>query len=76
MKHVDQVIALLKTQIANQEEVADIKKTASEVVGKWVNPLSGGQEEINGLVCCLVQSGKTGVLTVTGRWERTKAIEH
>ncbi len=66
MRHVDQVIALLKTQIANEEEVADIKRTASEVVGKWVSPLSGGQEEINGLVYGLVQSGKTGVLTVTG----------
>lgn len=66
MRHADQVIALLKTQIANEAEVADTKKTASEVVNKWVNPLSGGQEEINGLVYGLVQSGKTGVLTVTG----------
>ena len=66
MKHVDQVIALLRKQIENEEEVADIKKTAHEVVQKWVNPVSGGQEEINGLVYGLVQSGKTGVLTVTG----------
>jgi hypothetical protein len=31
-----------------------------------VHPLSGGKEEINGLIYGLVQSGKTGVLTVTG----------
>lgn len=66
MKHSDQVLALLKKQIGNSEEVEDIKKTATEVSGKWVNPLSGGKEEINGLVYGLVQSGKTGVLSVTG----------
>src|SRR5882762_10592210 len=32
----------------------------------WVNPLSGGKAETNGLIYGLVQSGKTGVLTVTG----------
>jgi hypothetical protein len=66
MKHTDQVLGLLQKQIGNEEEVRDIGKTAKEVVGKWVNPLSGGKEEINGLVYGLVQSGKTGVLTVTG----------
>jgi len=66
MKHSDQVLALLKKQIGNAEEVEDIKKTASEVSTKWVNPLSGGKDEINGLVYGLVQSGKTGVLSVTG----------
>jgi Z1 domain len=66
MKHRDQVLALLKKQIGNDEEVRDICETAKEVVGKWVNPLSGGKEETNGLVYGLVQSGKTGVLTVTG----------
>src|ERR1700724_684456 len=66
MKHRDQVLALLKKQIGNDEEVKDICETAKEVVGKWVNPLSGGKEETNGLVYGLVQSGKTGVLTVTG----------
>lgn len=66
MKHVDQVIALLKTQIGNAQEVQDISDTAEEVVRKWVNPLSGGKEQTNGLVYGLVQSGKTGVLSVTG----------
>jgi hypothetical protein len=66
MKHGDQVLALLKKQIGNEEEVRDISETAKEVVSKWVNPLSGGKEETNGLVYGLVQSGKTGVLTVAG----------
>ena len=66
MKHKDQILGLLKKQIGNDEEVTEINETAKEVVGKWVNPLSGGKEEINGLVYGLVQSGKTGVLTVTG----------
>jgi hypothetical protein len=66
MKHQDQVLALLKKQIGNDQEVHDISETANEVVSKWVNPLSGGKEETNGLVYGLVQSGKTGVLTVTG----------
>jgi hypothetical protein len=48
------------------QEVQDISVTANEVVGRWVNPLTGGKEETNGLVYGLVQSGKTGVLTVTG----------
>jgi hypothetical protein len=64
MKHKDQVLALLQKQIGNDQEVQDISQTASEVVSKWVNPLSGGKEETNGLVYGLVQSGKTGVLTV------------
>jgi hypothetical protein len=66
MKHTDQVLALLRTQIGNDNEVQDIRKTAREVVSKWVDPLSGGKEAINGLVYGVVQSGKTGVLTVTG----------
>ncbi len=67
MKHSDEVLGLLKKQIGNEEEVRDIGKTAKEVVSKWVNPLRGGaKEEINGLIYGLVQSGKTGVLTVTG----------
>src|SRR5437763_4202661 len=66
MKHADQVLALLRKQIGNEQEVRDISETAQEVVARWANPLSGGREEINGLVYGLVQSGKTGVLTVTG----------
>ncbi len=66
MKHCDQVLGLLKKQIGNEQEVKEISETANEVVRKWVNPLSGGKEETNGLVYGLVQSGKTGVLTVTG----------
>jgi hypothetical protein len=66
MRHADQVLALLRKQIGNEEEVRDISRTANEVTGKWISPLSGGKEEINGLVYGLVQSGKTGVLTVTG----------
>ena len=53
-------------QIGNPEEVTDIRENAKEVADKWVHPLSGGKEEINGLIYGLVQSGKTGVLTVTG----------
>src|SRR3954466_12949582 len=66
MKHRDQVLALLNTQISNSDEVKEIQETAEEVSTKWVNPLSGGAEETNGLIYGLVQSGKTGVLTVTG----------
>src|SRR5690242_13159541 len=66
MNHCDQTIALLQKQIGNSEEVNDIKMTAEEVGAKWVDPLSGGKEETNGLIYGLVQSGKTGVLTVTG----------
>jgi hypothetical protein len=66
MKHSDQVLALLQKQIGNIEEVQDISKTAAEVVDKWVDPLSGGKEETNGLIYGLIQSGKTGVLTVSG----------
>lgn len=66
MKHRDQVLELLKKQIGNAEEVDEIGETANEVAGKWVNPLSGGKEETNGLIYGLIQSGKTGVLTVTG----------
>jgi len=66
MNHCDQTMLLLQKQIGNSAEVADIKETAKEVADKWVHPLSGGKEEINGLIYGLVQSGKTGVLTVTG----------
>lgn len=66
MKHVDQVLNLLRTQIGNTEEVTEIRETAKEVAKKWVEPLSGGKEEINGLIYGLVQSGKTGVLATTG----------
>ncbi|WP_440642255.1 Z1 domain-containing protein [Bradyrhizobium sp. PUT101] len=66
MKHSEQVLKLLRKQIGNDSEVQEIQRTAQEVVKKWINPLSGGVEEINGLVYGLVQSGKTGVLSVTG----------
>src|SRR6266446_7437710 len=66
MNHSDKVVEVLKKQIANAEGVRDIGDTADEVAQKWVNPLSGGIEETNGLIYGLVQSGKTGVLTVTG----------
>jgi hypothetical protein len=66
MRHSEQVLNLLRKQIGSESEVRDINQTAIEVVSKWVNPLSGGVEETNGLVYGLVQSGKTGVLSVTG----------
>lgn len=66
MKHTDQVMSLLKKQIANPEEVDEIRETAGKVAERWVNPLSGGKAQSNGLIYGLIQSGKTGVLTVTG----------
>ena len=66
MKHRDQVLGLLQKQIGNAAEVREISETAAEVASHWVHPLSGGKEEINGLIYGLVQSGKTGVLAVTG----------
>lgn len=66
MNHRDQVLALLTSQIGRPAEVADIRKTAEDVARRWVDPVSGGREQINGLIYGLVQSGKTGVLTVTG----------
>jgi hypothetical protein len=66
MKHSDEILNLLRQQVSNPEEVDDIAATANEVVRKWVDPLSGGNEQTNGLIYGLVQSGKTGVLTVTG----------
>ena len=66
MKHRTEIISLLNAQIGNKEEVSEIVATADEVAQNWVNPLSGGTEQINGLIYGLVQSGKTGVLTVTG----------
>jgi len=65
MRHSEQVLKLLQKQIGNENEVNDIQQTAEDVVSRWVNPLSGGVEETNGLVYGLVQSGKTGVLSVT-----------
>jgi hypothetical protein len=66
MRHRDQVEQLLQKQIGNAAEVADISATAERVAGRWVDPLSGGEEETNGLIYGLVQSGKTGVMAVTG----------
>lgn len=66
MNHRDEVLNVLKKQIGNDDEVDEIKATAMRVSAKWVNPLSGGKEDTNGLIYGLVQSGKTGVLTVTG----------
>lgn len=66
MRHRDEVLALLKKQIGNAQEVAEIGATAAEVAMHWVNPISGGKESTNGLVYGLVQSGKTGVLSVSG----------
>jgi hypothetical protein len=66
VKHRDQVLALLQKQIGNKAEVQEIRETAEAVVKQWIDPLTGGKEEINGLIYGLVQSGKTGVLTVTG----------
>lgn len=66
MNHLDQILRLLKRQVSNPSEVDDIRTTAEKVAAKWVSPLTGGKEEINGLIYGLVQSGKTGVLTVTG----------
>ena len=66
MKHRDQVLRRLQKQIGNPEEVKEISETAKEVASKWVRPLTSGRDETNGLIYGLVQSGKTGVLTVTG----------
>ncbi|MGO4779789.1 hypothetical protein AB4084_30375, partial [Lysobacter sp. 2RAB21] len=60
------MLNLLRTQVSNLSEVDDIQRTAEEVATNWIKPLSGGQEQINGLIYGLVQSGKTGVLTATG----------
>ncbi len=66
MKHQDQVRLLLQNQIRNRDEVEDIVDTAAAVAKEWVKPLAGGRDQTNGLIYGLVQSGKTGVLTVTG----------
>ncbi|HET9402883.1 MAG TPA: Z1 domain-containing protein [Candidatus Acidoferrales bacterium] len=66
MKHSDQVLSLLRNQISDPEEVQEISETAENVVKQWVDPRLRGKAEINGLIYGLVQSGKTGVLTVTG----------
>lgn len=66
MNHLDQVLGLLAKQIPNSDEVEEIRVAADEVAQQWVDPVSGGTEEVNGLIYGLIQSGKTGVLTVTG----------
>jgi len=65
-EHTHEILNLLRQQVGNDEEVNDIAATAHEVTGKWVNPVSDGKGQTNGLIYGLVQSGKTGVLTVTG----------
>jgi Z1 domain len=65
MKHSDEVLRLLQKQISNAEEVTDIRVTAEEVAKQWVDPLDASAAETNGLIYGLIQSGKTGVLTVT-----------
>jgi hypothetical protein len=66
MNHREQVVNLLNKQIGNLEEVKEIGVTAEEVARQWIDPHGSGAEEISGLIYGLVQSGKTGVLTVTG----------
>src|SRR3569623_3209635 len=66
VRHRDQVLRLLTKQIGNSVEVDAIEATADEVAAKWVSPLTGCKDSTNGLIYGLVQSGKTGVLTVTG----------
>jgi len=66
MNHREQVLSLLQMQIGRDDEVDDIQQTAEEVAKQWVDPASGGTEQTNGLIYGLIQSGKTGVLTVTG----------
>lgn len=65
-QHTAEILNLLRQQVSNDAEVEEIADTARQVGEKWVNPLSGGKEQTNGLIYGLVQSGKTGVLTVTG----------
>jgi hypothetical protein len=66
MNHREQVIGLLRTQIESETEVRDIEKTADEVASQWISPTGAGKEQVNGLIYGFVQSGKTGVLSVTG----------
>lgn len=66
MKHREEALRLLNRQIGNHAEVNEISATAEQVAKQWVQPLSGGRDQTNGLIYGLVQSGKTGVLTVTG----------
>lgn len=65
-RHTDEILNLLRQQVTNEGEVDDIAATAREVMDKWVDPTGGGNEQTNGLIYGLIQSGKTGVLTVTG----------
>lgn len=65
--HRTEVIRLLEKQIGNLEEVQEINGAADEVAANWIKPLeAGGKKETNGLIYGLVQSGKTGVLSVCG----------
>ncbi len=66
MKHQDEVVNVLKKQIGRDDEVEEIRATATRVAERWVDPLSSGEQHTNGLIYGLIQSGKTGVLTVTG----------
>lgn len=66
MNHRDEVLRLLERQIGNKGEVDEISRTADEVKKKWVPPMEGGEDWTNGLIYGFVQSGKTGVLSVTG----------
>ncbi len=66
-RHKDEVLRVLETQIEDPEEVRAISETADEVAAKWVKPLDVIQPSAtNGLIYGLVQSGKTGVLAVSG----------
>lgn len=60
------MLGLLSKNITDPDEVNDIRLTAQEVAARWIPPLEGGKGQTNGLIYGLVQSGKTGVLTVTG----------
>jgi hypothetical protein len=66
MNHREMVLQLLGKQIGNAQEVSTIEKTAKIVATKWVKPSLTGKEQTNGLIYGFVQSGKTGVLSVTG----------
>lgn len=66
MRHQDEVVKLLQKQIGSNDEVQEINDSATEVAKWWVDPTSGDSEQTNGLIYGLVQSGKTGVLTMTG----------
>ena len=60
MNHREQTLMLLQKQIGNTEEVNDIADTAKEVAARWVDPLSGGKEETNGLIYGSCRAEKPG----------------